>query len=142
MQLNRILIGMVVLGLISTGLVIFISGAVDTYGVSDYDNSSLESFNQMTELSNQVEDFNEDSGKVDSDSNDDKLGSLFTSTYQSASVIKRSVNILTNMISEGIGNVTILGGFGQPLKVGLSMIVLIAIFIGIFMHFITKSERN
>lgn len=142
MKLHMILIGAVILSLIATGLAVFISSGTESYTLSGYDNDSLETFNRMSELNSKVESFNTDSGVVGSDSNDDKLGSLFTSTYQSASVLKDSVGILNSMSNDGIDNVKILGGFGKPLKTALGAIITIAIFVGIFMAFITKSERN
>ena len=142
MQLNKILIGIVLLGLISTGLVVFISSGTDTYTLSGYNESSLTTFNKMSELNEKVETFNSDSGAVGTDSDDDKLGSLFTSMFQSAGVLKDSTSILNDMADDGIDNVNILGGFGQVLKTAIGSIILITIFIGIFMHFITKSERN
>ena len=137
-----ILIGIFIIGLISSGLAIFISSGAGTYTLSGYDNDSLDSFNKMTELNSKIESYNNDSGTVGSDSGDDKLGSLFTSTYQSASTLKDSIGIFGSMINDGIGNVKILGGYGEILKKGLIGILLTAILIGIFMAFITKSERN
>lgn len=142
MKLYEILIGLVIIGLIATGLTVFISSGTEVYDLNGYDNSSLETFNRMSELNTKVQTFNNGSGTVDSESNDDKLGSLFTSMYQSAGVLKDSVGILNSMVNDGIDNVTILGGFGQTLKIALGAIVTIALFIGIFMAFITKSERN
>lgn len=142
MKLYMILIGIVALGLMASGLAVFISSGSDSYSLSGYDNDSLDTFNKMSDLNTKVESFNTDSGVVGSDSDDDKLGSLFTSTYQSASVLKDSVGILNSMADDGVSNVKVLGGFGKPLKTALGAMITIALFIGVFMAFITKSERN
>lgn len=143
MQLYKILIGIFILAIIASGISIFMSNGVETYQTTGYDNTTFDSYNKMSDLNDKLEIYNSESGTVDSDSKDDKLGSLFTSVYQSAGVLKDSVGIFKSMISDGIDNMSpVLGGMGSILKIALTGIVFVAIIIGIFMHFITKSERN
>ena len=141
-QLHKILIGIIVVGLISSGLVMFISSGVNTYAPSGYSESDLASFNKMSELNDQMKTFEDESNEVSSKEGVlDILGSYFTNMYQAAKTLKSSNDVLSSMINDGVDKLP-LGGFGVILKTGLVSIVMITIFVGIFLAFITKSERT
>jgi hypothetical protein len=142
MKLHEILIGMVLMGIISSGLILFISGGVSVYSVTDYDNSTLESFNKINELQADVEVFSADQTSVDEKDYSDILGGLFSSAYTAAKILGNSADILGSIISSGIDNIPIGAGFKAVLKNGLGLIALIAISVGILLAFITKSERT
>lgn len=142
LQLHKVLWGIILVGLAISGIIVFLSSGVDRYGVSDYDNESLETFNAMSELSGYVEEYDETTDEVDPESTADILGSFFTSAYKSAKTLKKSGDVLVTMADEGVDNANILGGWGSSLKTGLIALILIGLTVGIFLHFITKSERT
>ena len=140
-RLSRVLYGLVFVGLIVSGLIVFISDGVVQYAPADYNETQLETFNKMTELNNNLESFEQTNSSVDSDSNNDVLGSLFTNAYQSAQILKNSGSILTSMINDGVDALP-LGGFGSVLKTSLGTLILIAISVALFLGFIIKSGRE
>lgn len=142
LQLHKILIGLVLVGMIATGFVLFLNEGVQSYNSSTYDNSSLQSFNMLDNLSEDIDQFNEkEEGIATEDSILDILGSFFTNMYQSAKVFKSSVDVMDNMVDSSLETVPT-GTYGSVLKTGLGLIAMIAIFVGIFLAFVTKSERT
>jgi hypothetical protein len=141
-MLHKILIGLVIIGLITTGLTIFISDSASHYKPGDFNESNLELYNSMEDLSSMMGDYTENDSLVDPESTDDKLGSLFTSSYQSAQVLKKSTTVMKEMTEESIGNNQLLGGFGKILSNGIIIIIGIAISVGIFLNFVTRSNRT
>jgi len=141
MKLHEILIGVVIVGLISSGLIVWLSSGTTVYSPDGFNESTFDSFNKMNEINSQVETYNNNSGTVEKNSFADRLGALFTSSYQSAQVMKNSADVLNDMTNDGLSNVGIFGGFGNTLKVAIGSLIFIVVFIGIFFHFVTKSDR-
>ena len=141
MKLHQILIGVIIVGLIVTGLIGFISNANSVYAPNTYNESDLDSFNRMSEVNLLVEQFNGNDTEIP-EGTDDLLGGIFTASYKSAGVLKGSANTLISMADDGVDNLNLAGGWGGYLKAGLGGIIMIAIVVGIFLHFITKSERT
>lgn len=150
-QLHKFLIGLVFVGIIVAGMMSFISSGVTTYAPDDYNNETFESFNKLSELSAQMEEFKgEEKNTTISSTNFfdeltqpfDIVGNFFTGMYQSAKVFMASTDLMTTMIDESVTAVPVGDGFGKVLKTGFSLIVLIIVFVGIFLAFVTKSERT
>jgi len=142
MKLHQIMIGLVLIGMLASGLTIFISDAGSYYAPGDFDEENMQTYDSMSNLSYMMEGYEENSSKVNPESTDDLLGSLFTSSYQSAQTLKQSSGVMKNMVDDSIGNNELLGGFAPILRNGLIIIIGIAISVGIFLHFITKSNRT
>jgi len=142
MKLHQILFGIVLLGMVTSGLIIFISQGTGVYPRSDYNETQLESYNSMSELNNQLEAYKDSEGNVGAGDSSDILGSFFTSAYQSARIFKQSTNVLGNMVEDGTKQTGILGAYGNLIKMGLVSLIGLAFLVGIFLHFITKSERT
>lgn len=143
LQLHKILIGMILVGVIMTGMMLFISGGTGYYEMDDYDNETFSSFNQLSELQDDVETFDsEDKDFVNEDGLLDILGNFFTKMYQSAKIFKGSADVMTSMSDDGIDRLPVGSTFGTMLKVAVNLIFIIIITVGIFLAFVTKSERT
>ena len=147
-KLHSIIIGLVMTSLIMVGIMAFISGGTNSYVMTDYDNTTFEAFNQLDELQSDIETFegNETDVKSD-DSLTDILGNFFTSMYTSAKVFKGSVDVMTVMTDDGIdklplGDSATGTAFSTYLKTALALIFMTIITVGIFLAFVTKSDRT
>jgi hypothetical protein len=142
MQLHKILIGLVIVGFFAVGIASFYSVGSVTYGEGNASSLSINSsFNKMNDLNTQIEDF-KDKETVQTDSSiSDILGSFFTNMYQSAKVLRGSVSVMGEMTDATVEQLPA-GSNSDTLKTAVSLIVIIIIFVGIFLHFVTKSERT
>jgi len=142
MKLHQILIGIVVLGMVMTGFMIFFANAATTYSVTDYDNETLQSFETISDISGQVQSYDGNDTEVGSEDRNDILGSFFTSAYRSAKVFKASGQVMGNMVDTAVNETSdYTGGMGKVLKDGLTTIIAIALIVGLFLAFIIKFDR-
>jgi len=143
LQLHKIIIGMVLVGVIMTGMMLFISGGQDYYTMNDYDNEMFSSFDQLTELQDDIQGFDTEETDVKGDSGlTDILGNFFTNMYTSAKVFKGSTDVLTSMSDEGLSELPVGSTYSSMLKTALNLIFITIISVGIFLAFVTKSERT
>jgi|GEM_PF-3226457 len=143
LQLHKIIIGMVLVGVIMTGMMLFISSGQDYYTMNDYDNETFSSFDQLTELQDDIQGFDTEETDVKGDSGlTDILGNFFTNMYTSAKVFKGSTDVLTSMSDEGLSELPVGSTYSSMLKTALNLIFITIISVGIFLAFVTKSERT
>jgi len=140
-QLHKILVGLVLIGLIVAGISIFMSNSVATYGVLDYDEDNLQTFNLVQNISNDVVAFDGNSTSVGTEGSNDILGSFFSNAYTGATVLKNSISLSQRMVNDAADNLP-LGAYGYTVKLAIGTIIIIIISVGIFLHFITKSNRT
>lgn len=142
LQLHKILIGLVIVGFFAVAITTFLSSGAVTYGKSTENTTMFnETFNKMTDLNTQIESFKEqESQEVDS-SISDIVGGFFSNMYQSAKVLRGSVEVVGDM-TDSTMDVLPAGSNASYLKTATVMIMTIVIFIGIFLAFVTGSERT
>lgn len=141
-RLSIVIIGMILIGMLVTGLTIFMSEAVSEYEISGYNESEYESYNQITELTGKLEEFENSSGTVNQDNNQDILGALFSNAYTGAQTVKESGDVANSLVSDGINQLPIAQGYKSTLITGIQGIILTVFVVGIFFAFITKSTRT
>ena len=153
-QLHKFLIGLVFVGMIVAGITIFMSSGMKAYTPSETDMSYTQfnvSFNKLQNLSTQMETFKGEEQNTSVTTNTffetvtqpfDIVGRFFTGMYQSAKVFMASTDLVSSMIDDSVNTLPVGNAFSGVLKTGLSLIVLIFIFVGIFLAFVTKSERT
>lgn len=143
-RLTNMLIGVIFVGLLISGMAIFLTGAADTYGgdTDDInDNFTAVFVNESRSTTSKLETARGDLTSVQEDKTLlDRLGSFFRSGYDSAKALINSVDSLTRLINKSVQQIPFLGAFGTTLATSLSIMVLIII-VGIFLHFLIKSER-
>ena len=141
-QLHKILIGLVIVGFFAVSIATFYSVGSSTYGEGNASSLAINSsFNKMNDLNTQLENFKEKETTQTDSSLADVLGSFFTNMYQSAKVLRGSVGVVGEMTDATIEQLPS-GSNKESLKTAISLIVIIVIFVGIFLHFVTKSERT
>ena len=144
-RISNILIGVLLVGLISLAIAGFIGkGSVD-YGVSGYNDSTLQLMVSSADDINSIA--NETNSKLgtanaDGSATGDIFGSFFLKAWQSFKTLGKSIGIFFKMVVSGVGNIPYIGGvFGNMLVNVLLGIITIIIIIGIFLHFIKNSDR-
>lgn len=147
MKLYQILIGIVVLGLISSALYSFISAGVnsmDDPSSAGVDDQILQDFKTERENAKSYESFlNNQSADADSDNRQDILGAIFARGYQQArsGEITSNLDSYSNLVNKGTNELGFLGKFADDLNVALASILAITIGVGIFLYFIIGKER-
>lgn len=144
MQLSKILIGQVLLVLVGSAFLFFLSEGITTYPdiIGNYDNSSLVRIqNTANELRNITQGATSELQQTQGPSGiTDFLGFFFGAGYKAGISLIVGVELTDVLIDETVKNITAGSAYGEILKSGLMMIVVIVI-IAILLHFITKSDR-
>lgn len=136
--MTSFIIGMIFVSLVAAGLGVFMSSMNDTYTRSDYNETDLETFDKMKELSNLSEQMRDET-KIKTDSGVlDVIGSYFKSAYQALRTSASSVSLFTSMANDageesGIHNVRII-------TTALITVVLIALFVGVLISAMVKKD--
>lgn len=142
-QLHKYLFGLVIVGLIAAGIAAFMSSGSSTYTPGDYNSSEIESFQKMEELNVHLNNTRSGLSEVGTESGvTDILGSFFTNAYQTALTLTKSFDLADTMVSEGVEQVPLENNYGRAVKIALSSLLIIVVFIAIFLAFITKSNRT
>jgi len=139
-KLHMILIGLVLVGLLATGFVSFLTSGAQIYAPSDFNSSSIDNFNKVSTVQDKME--NITSGVKDAESKSgilDVIGSFFTNVYKSVVVALDSIDIVKDMGDQAIDNLPGMNtGFTNNLKTSLVLIAIIIIVVGVFVAYIVK----
>lgn len=136
--MTSFIIGMIFVSLVAAGLGVFMSSMNDTYTRSDYNETDLETFDKMKELSNLSEQMRDET-EIQTDSGVlDVIGSYFKSAYQALRTSTSSISLFTSMANDageesGIQNVRII-------TTALITVVLIALFVGVLISAMVKKD--
>lgn len=147
MKLYQILIGMVIIGLVSTAMYNFISVGVnnmDDPTSAGFDEELLQSFDTNANQVNSYDTLvNGENISVDDENRNDILGAIFVRGYQQAKSggIINNTNRYGQLVSSGTEQLGILGGFADNLNLALSLIIVITIGVGLLLYFIIGKER-
>lgn len=148
MKLYEILIGVVLIGLVATGLYNFISSGVvgmDNPSSAGFDEDLLTDLNTNTQSINNYNEFlNNETANVDNDNKNDILGAIFSRGYQKAKSgeISSDLNRYGNLVTSATPQLSpILGGYADYLSIALGLIIAIALGVGIFLYFIIGKDR-
>lgn len=146
-QLSNMLIGLFIVGLITTGVALVVVNVTDSYGVNFNDSNMNSIKNKVNELNTYT---NETRDKIYGlDTNDnilDLLGAFFSGGYDALKSIIKSFDIFGSVTSTSIDSVSGLvaddqGIFSNALKNALLGILIVVVFITIVMAVLLKSER-
>jgi hypothetical protein len=145
MELSKILIGIVLVSVVSTTFLLFISEGVTQYSPVSVPTTYANSFNNISvgtsSLNNIVND-TETGLKIDGNSNavSDFIGFFFGNGYKAGKTFIEGMKLTNIIVNEGIENTVGSTGIGQSWKNAIGTIIIIAL-ISILLHFIIKSER-
>jgi hypothetical protein len=141
MQLHSILIGLIIVGFFAVGVASFYSLGSVEYNTNVDDITFNSTFNKMNELNSNIQSFDNSSNVETNTGIADILGSFFTSMYQSARTLKNSMSVMDDMTDAGLEELPV-GSNAGTLKTAIGAIIIVLISVGIFLHFVTKSERT
>jgi|SRR6056297_650564 len=129
------IIGMgVLIALIVSGLLTFISSGADTYGLSYEDDTMEEIVNtgqQFNQISEDVDLYN--SNTTLSDDDFDKSGSLTKQALESWDSVKNSFTLFFVLINNSVNSLN-LGGFGRVLVISIMGLITISLILGLGLY--------
>lgn len=143
-RLTNILIGILIIGVFSVALIGFLGEGVNQYGVSGYENSSLQRFQQESEtISTVAQNVETESKTLSGDSGIlDVFGGFLKSAWSSLQTTRSSIDAMTGIIQDGVKDLpTNNSSFNNYLRDVLIAIFIIILIIGILFHFIRNSNR-
>lgn len=144
-KLTQILMSVILLGLIVSGIGLYIFGLGSSYNQStgDLDDEFVSKFQQESDRTiGRLDSAREDLASVEEDRNVlDRLASFFRSGYDTALTLLDSFTSIGRMINLTMSNIPFLGAFGSQVTTVLISLALITLVVGVFLHFLIKSER-
>jgi len=144
-KLTQILMSVVLLGLVVSGVGIYIFGMGDVYATDtgDLDSEFVQKFkNESSKTVDRLDNARSDLSSVEEDRNVlDRLASFFRSGYDTALTLLDSFSSVSRMINLTISEIPFLGGFSSVLTTSIVTLALIILIVGVFLHFLIKSER-
>lgn len=144
-KLTQIIMSVVLLGLIVSGIGLYIFGLGAQYSedTGDLDDEFVQKFqDESVRTTGRLESAREDLANVEEDRTVlDRLASFFRSGYDTALTLLDSFTSISRMINLTVSNVPFLGAFGSQVTSVLITLALIVLIVGVFLHFLIKSER-
>lgn len=137
-KVSDFMIGIIFFGFIIGVLGLFMAELNSNYGIT-YDNSSLEVYNQLDEMSVLAEDIEQGSDIKEKTGTLDIIGGYFTDAYNVMRMTKQSFNIFDKMSNRAIDDANI-GKAGEYLRVAVSATVLIFIVLGVIISAIVQRD--
>ena len=128
---------LIIVGLISVGFALLFTDLADKYSL-DYDNQSLETYNQLNDIQTQTEAIQGNVSSLEEKTGVlDVVGSWFSNGYKVLLLTKGSYDTFDTMSNKAIDEAN-LGVFGSYLKIAIGGMILIMIFIGVIMSALIK----
>jgi len=146
-KITGFIISIILISLIASGMGIMISGVSNSYSVN-YDNESLESFNQIEDISENAQEIKEATDMEVDPNFIDVIGGYLKSGYNALQITTKSFSLFDTMLDDAIDKSTINNeneyfnsSFANTLKVALTSIVIVLVFVGIIISIMIKRER-
>ena len=138
-KVTEFMIGLIFCGFIIAVFGLYIGDVHTTYGGVNYDNESLEVYNQLDEMSTLAEQIEEGSEIEEKTGVLDIIGGYFTDAYNVLKLTKSSFNTFDTMSNQAIEDANI-GQAGRLLRIAVSTTVLILIVLGVIISAIIKRD--
>ena len=146
-RLSTIIIGILLVGVISTGFMGFLGAGADKYQPSTYDNTTFATYTQVSNNAQQLaiatKNETDSLGASPGDNDFDIFGSLFSSAWTAIKTTDDSMDQLANISAQAQKDTGRLffPGFSRQLFGTIAAIITIIIVIAVLLHFIAKSNR-
>ncbi len=137
-QISTFLIAIVVVGVIAGGLGLIFTSFASEYGM-EYDSTSLNSYDELTNMNTVTEDLKDKSADFKETSIIDIVGGWITQAYNSLSVTLDSMNMFGRMTDGAIDNLNA-GPMTELIKTLLMSLIVIAVVVGVVLTAIMKWE--
>ena len=137
LKISDIIVGLLIVSFISVVFALGLANISSNYGVT-YDNTSIQTYNQLNKLNNMTEDIKEGERNIVTDNSVlDILGSVFASGYKVLRITKQSFTVFGSVTDNAI-NQAELGPVGSYLKIFIGSLIIILIIVGIIISAIVK----
>lgn len=146
MELNKIIIGVVLVAVVSSTFLLFISEGVSTYNPSSIPADYANSFNNISanlkEISVSTDDTEQELDQISGNSNvvSDFLGFFFGNGYQAVKTFINGMKLTNIIAEEGVKNTLGSSELGNQWKSAIFTVVIVLL-VSILLHFVIKSER-
>ena len=137
-KVSEFMIGIIFCSFIIAVFGLYMAEMNKNYGVS-YDNTSLEAYNQLDEMSSLAEDIEAGSEIEEKTGVLDVIGGYFTDAYNVLKMTKQSFNTFDTMSNKAIEDANI-GKAGQYLRIAVSATILILIVLAVIISAIVKKD--
>lgn len=145
-QLSNIIIGVLLIGLISSGLGIFLGNVALNYSVDNVENHSFMQvfINESAATRDLMEETEEKLLQVEDDESSvfDRIGAFFRGGYDAVKLLFRNFSSLNRIVNTGVSEIGFLGGFGKILSSTIIAIILVILAIALLLNFLIKSDRT
>ena len=146
-RLSNIIIGVILIGVLSTGFMLFMGAGADKYNTPDYNEQTFSAYSSVAEQSRlsaqEVKNETDTLGASPGDNDFDIFGSLFSSSWTAIKSTDDTMTQLASITTTAANSTSDLmdASFTQVLIGSVGAIISIIIVISIFLHFISKSSR-
>lgn len=143
-KLQNLLISILLVGLVSLGFIGFLSYGAEKYSIDGYDNSTLQTFYNETENIESITlDTRDNLYNASTESgNLDIFGGFLVKSWRALKSTWKAMDTFSNLSDEAVGSINFINGaFSDALSTAITGIIIIIFVIGIFAHFIAKSDR-
>jgi hypothetical protein len=125
--------------ILATGFTSLMSDISSNYGITDYNSSRMDAYNKLNEISNTTEDIKNKASNLSSKSGVlDVLGGFFESAYDGLKVSAQSFSFFDSLKDQAIEDSNVPNA--EILKTGITLIVIIVIFLGIIIGTAIKRD--
>lgn len=141
-KISGLIIGIILVGLFAGVFGVWLGQLADNYGLTDYNDTSLNEYNRLDEINNLTFKIKEGvENRTTKTGVTDILGDFFNSGYNTLLITFKSFDIFSSITATAIGDLP-LGDTGQMFKIALIAIVLITIVAAIISIVIAKSSNE
>jgi hypothetical protein len=120
---------------------IYITKLGAEYGLPSSSNTSLESYNKMALVNDNMQDIKEETTNIKEKSGVlDVIGSFFSNAYKILITAPQSIDLVDEMADSAVEDAN-LGESGSLIKTALISILIIFIFVGLVLAILLKTDR-
>lgn len=131
---------MMVIAVFAAGLGLVLAHGTTVYGVTDYDNASLENYQKLSDLNTQALEVNTATSEIQQQEDAlDVIGFYFLGGFNAVKIGLQSFNTFNPIASEATDSLN-LGAFGPILKSALIGLVLVGLIFGFVFKIIFKVD--
>lgn len=145
-QLSNIIIGVLLVGLISSGIGIFLGNVALNYSTKDVEQETFMQvfINESAKTRDLMEETEEKLLQVEEDDSSvfDRIGAFFRGGYDAVKLLFRNFTSLSRIVNTGVSEIGFLGAFGNILSSTIIAIILVVLAIGLLLNFLIKSDRT
>lgn len=140
-KISSFIIGAILCSLFVTVFSVFIADSYTAYAPSQYDNTSLATFDKLEQLNDLTQDIQHNTTDITQENGIlDVVGGFFSSGYKSLKVATGSITTVTAMSDDAFEIMGQHSSSTDLIKTALISILLISIFIGVILSAIMKKD--